>query len=58
LLMDWDEMSNRYRGPPIDASYKVSVHLAKQLQRRRFKKIGQSGPDPLTNMAATGDSCF
>jgi hypothetical protein len=20
-------MSNRYRGPPIDASYKVSVHL-------------------------------
>ena len=37
-----DEMSNRYRGPPIDASYKVSVHLAKQFQRRRLKKIGQS----------------
>jgi hypothetical protein len=31
-------MSNRYRGPPIDTSYKVSVHLAKQFQRRRFKK--------------------
>jgi hypothetical protein len=29
LLMDRDEMSNRYRGTPIDASYKVSVHLAK-----------------------------
>jgi hypothetical protein len=42
LLMDRDEMSNRYRGPPIDASYKVSVHLAKQFQRRRFLKIGQS----------------
>ena len=27
-----------YRGPPIDASYQVSVHLAKQFQRRRFKK--------------------
>jgi hypothetical protein len=40
--MDRDEMSNRYRGPPIDASYKVSVHLAKQFQRRRFLKIGQS----------------
>jgi hypothetical protein len=31
-----------YRGPSIDASNQVSVHLAKQFQRRRFKKIGQS----------------
>jgi hypothetical protein len=29
-------MSNLYRGPPIDASYLVSVHLAKRFQRRRF----------------------
>jgi hypothetical protein len=28
-----------YRGPSIDASYQVSVHLAKQFQRRRFLKI-------------------
>ena len=42
LFMDRDEMGNRYRGPPIDVSYKVSVHLAKQLQRGRFLKIGQS----------------
>jgi hypothetical protein len=35
-------MSNLYRGPAIDASHQVSVHLAKQFQRRRFKKIGQS----------------
>jgi hypothetical protein len=28
LLMDWDEMSNLYREPSIDASYQVSVHLA------------------------------
>jgi hypothetical protein len=26
--MDQDEMSNLYRGPPINASYQVSVHLA------------------------------
>ena len=25
-----------YRGPLIDASYQVSVHLAKRFQRRRF----------------------
>jgi hypothetical protein len=42
LLMDWDEMSNLYRGPSIDASCQVSVHLAKRFQRRRFLKIGQS----------------
>ena len=27
LLMDRDKMSKLYRGPSIDASYKVSVHL-------------------------------
>ena len=35
--MDRDEMSNVYRGPSIDASYQVSVHLAKRFQRRRLK---------------------
>jgi hypothetical protein len=42
LLTDRDEMSNRYRGPCIDASYQVSVHLAKRFRRRRLKKIRQS----------------
>jgi hypothetical protein len=42
LLTDRDEMSNLYRGPSIDVSYQVSVHLAKRFQRRRFFKIGQS----------------
>jgi hypothetical protein len=42
LLKDWVEMSNLYREPSIDVSYQLSVHLAKQLQRRRFLKIGQS----------------
>jgi hypothetical protein len=30
-------MSNLYRGPSIDASYQVSVHLAKRFQGRRLK---------------------
>jgi hypothetical protein len=34
-------MSNPYRRPSIDASYQVSVHLAKQFQRRRFLEIDQ-----------------
>jgi hypothetical protein len=42
LLTDQDEISNLYRGHSIDASYQVSVHLAKQFQRRRFLNIGQS----------------
>jgi hypothetical protein len=36
LLTDLDEMSNLYRGPSKDASYQISIHLAKQFQRRRF----------------------
>ena len=37
LLMDQNEISNLYRGPSIDASYQVSLHLAKGFQRRRLK---------------------
>ena len=37
LLMDRDEMSNHYRGPSIDASYQVSIHLAEGFQRRILK---------------------
>jgi hypothetical protein len=39
--MDRDKMSNLYRETSIDASYQVSVHLAKQFQRRRFLEIDQ-----------------
>jgi hypothetical protein len=35
-------MSNLYGGPSKDASYQVSIHLAKRFQRRRLKKICQS----------------
>jgi hypothetical protein len=53
LLTDRDEMSNLYRGPSIDASYQVSVQLAKRFQRRRFKKIEQSE----TRIACGGHVC-
>jgi hypothetical protein len=51
--MDQDKMSNLYRGPPIDASYNISVHLAKRFQRRRFSKIGHSE----TRIACGGHFC-
>jgi hypothetical protein len=53
LLTDQDEMSILYREPSIDGSYQVSVHLAKQFQRRRFLKISQSE----TRMACGGHVC-
>jgi hypothetical protein len=53
LLTDRDEMSNLYRGPSMDVSYQVSFHLAKQFQRRRLKKIGQSE----TRIACGGHVC-
>jgi hypothetical protein len=36
LLTDRDEMGNLYRGPSIDASYQVSVHLAKWFRTFRI----------------------
>jgi hypothetical protein len=36
LLTDRYEMSHLYRGPSKDASYQVTVHLAKWFQRRRI----------------------
>ena len=53
LLMDQDEMSNINRGPSIDASYQVSVYLAKWFQRRRFLEINQSE----TRIACGGHVC-
>ena len=35
--MDRYKMSNIYKGPSIDATYQVSVHLAEGFQRRRLK---------------------
>jgi hypothetical protein len=44
--MDRDKMSTIYKGPSIDASYQVSLHLAEGFQRRRLKceKLTDDGP--------------
>jgi hypothetical protein len=55
LSTDRDEMSNLYRGPAIDASYQVSVHLAKRFQRRRFfKSANQKQESPMVAMFVNG----
>jgi hypothetical protein len=46
--------ANLYRGPFIDASYQVLVHLAKWLQRRRFLEIDQ----PETRIFNGGHVCL
>jgi hypothetical protein len=43
--MGQNEMSTLYRGPSIDASYQVSIHLDKRFQRR-FLEIDQ--PETIT----------
>ena len=54
LLTDRDEMTKVYRGPSIDASYQISVHLGKWFQRRRFfLEINQSK----TRIACGGHVC-
>ena len=53
LLTDRDEMINLFR-EPIYAFYQVSVHLAKQFQRKRFcLNINQSE----TRIARGGHFC-
>ena len=48
-------MSNLYRGPAIDASYQVSVHLAKRFQRRRLKKSANQKQElPMVAMFVNG----
>ena len=48
--MNRDKMSSLYRGPSLDASYQVSVHLAKRFQRRRLKyeKLTDDGCQVMT----------
>jgi hypothetical protein len=53
LLTDRDEISNLYILPSIDASYPVSVQLAKQFQGRKFLEINQSE----TRIACGSDVC-
>ena len=54
LSTNRNEISIPYRGPSIDASYQVLVHLAKRFQRRRFfLEINQSE----TRIACVGYVC-
>jgi hypothetical protein len=53
--MDRDEMSNLYRGPSIDASYQVSVHLVQWFQRRFKKKFANQKQElPMVAMFVNG----
>ena len=55
LMTDWDEMSNLYRGPSIDASYQVSFHLAMRF-REDFLEIDQSETDDGQRTPSDGKS--
>ena len=51
--MDRDEMSILYRGPSIDASYQVSVHLAKRFREDFLKSANQKQELPVAAMFVT-----
>ena len=53
MFVNGSGRSSLYREPSIDASYQVSVHLAKRLQKRRIFKISQSE----TRVAYGGHVC-
>jgi hypothetical protein len=56
LLTDRYEISDLYRGPSIDASYQISVHLAKRFQRKFFlkKSANQKQELPMVAMFVDG----
>ena len=56
LLTDQNEMINLSRGPSNDASYQISVHLAKRFERRSFfqKLTNQKQELPMPAMFANG----
>ena len=55
LITDQDKLSHRYRGPSIEASYQVSVHLAKRFQRRIFfSSANQKHELPVVAMFVNG----
>jgi hypothetical protein len=63
--MDWDEMRIFFRGPSIDAFYQIAVHFGlsgfKGVEFYLRKVLYEDcifRPDPLTNIAATGNYFF
>jgi hypothetical protein len=53
LLMNWDKMSNLYKGPSIDASYQASVLWQSGFRREDCLEINQSE----TRIAYGGHVC-
>jgi hypothetical protein len=55
-----DEMSNLYRGPSINASYKVQFIWPSGFGGEDLNKSANQKQEsnPLTNMATKGNSCF
>ena len=55
FLTDWDEMRYLHRGPSINASYQVSVHLAKRFRREDLKKSANQKQElPVAAMFVNG----
>jgi len=52
--MDRDKISNLRRGPAIDTSHQVSVHLAKEFQRRILKSANQKQESLVAAMFVNG----
>jgi hypothetical protein len=55
LLTDRDDISNLYRGPAIDASYQVSIHLVERFRGIDFSKsVNQIQELPMVAMFVDG----
>jgi hypothetical protein len=52
MFVNGSKMNNLYRGSSIDATYHVSVHLAKRIRRRRcfLKSTNQQHELPVLSM--------
>ena len=54
LLMDLDEISNIHRGPAIDDSHQISVHLANSLREEFFNSANQKQESPVVAIFVNG----
>ena len=54
MFVNRDKMDNLYRGPSIDASYQVSVHLDKRFREDLKKSAHQKQELPVAAMFVNG----
>jgi hypothetical protein len=52
--MDLDEISNIHRGPAIDDSHQISVHLANSLREEFFNSANQKQESPVVAIFVNG----